>query len=89
MMILFFGKMLFSHLKSTGDCNRIESSRLERAVSFQAFHLHARILMFWNFSDYNFGLPSFPWVNGRDFAGIVVKGPQSSSRVTIGDAVIS
>lgn len=38
-------------------------------------------------SDYNFGLPSFPWVNGRDFAGIVVKAGKAASRVKIGDVV--
>lgn len=38
-------------------------------------------------SDYNFGLPSFPWINGRDFAGIVVKVGKGVSRVKLGDAV--
>lgn len=42
----------------------------------------------WKGPDYNFGLPSFPWINGRDFAGIVVKGPQSSSRIKAGDVVL-
>ena len=39
------------------------------------------------YSDYDFGLPSFPWVNGRDFAGIVVKTFKGSSRVKAGDLV--
>ena len=38
-------------------------------------------------SDYNFGVPSFPWVNGRDFAGIVVKTPKGTSRIKAGDVV--
>ena len=38
-------------------------------------------------SDYNFGLPSFPWVNGRDFAGIVVKTGKGVSRVKPGEVV--
>lgn len=38
-------------------------------------------------SDYNFGVPSFPWINGRDFAGVVVKVGKAVSRVKLGDAV--
>lgn len=38
-------------------------------------------------SDYNFGIPSFPWVNGRDFAGIVVKTGKATSRIKDGDVV--
>ncbi len=34
-----------------------------------------------------FGQPAYPWVNGRDFAGIVVRAPRSSSRIQIGDVV--
>ena len=37
--------------------------------------------------DYNFGLPSFPWINGRDFAGIVVKTSKGTSRIKAGDVV--
>ena len=37
--------------------------------------------------DYNFGLPSFPWVNGRDFAGIVIKTSKGTSRIKAGDIV--
>ena len=37
--------------------------------------------------DYNFGHPSFPWTNGRDFAGIVVQIGKSVSRVKLGDVV--
>ena len=38
-------------------------------------------------SDYNFGIPSLPWVNGRDFAGVVIKTDRSVTRVKAGDVV--
>ena len=38
-------------------------------------------------SDYGFGIPSLPWVNGRDFAGIVVKTGRSVTKVKAGDVV--
>ncbi|KAK4554152.1 hypothetical protein LTR86_008679 [Recurvomyces mirabilis] len=41
----------------------------------------------WKGADYGFGQPSYPWVNGRDFAGIVVKASKSSGRVEQGDVV--
>jgi dimethyl sulfone monooxygenase SfnG len=41
----------------------------------------------WKGNDYGFGQPSYPWVNGRDFAGIVVKAPRKPSRVQQGDVV--
>lgn len=34
-----------------------------------------------------FGQPSYPWVNGRDFAGIVVRAPKVASKIQIGDVV--
>ncbi|TKA58755.1 hypothetical protein B0A55_12635 [Friedmanniomyces simplex] len=39
----------------------------------------------WKGADYGFSQPSYPWVNGRDFAGIVA--PRKSSRVQQGDVV--
>ncbi|GMF80787.1 unnamed protein product [Aspergillus oryzae] len=36
---------------------------------------------------FNFGIPSLPWVNGRDLAGVVVKADRSS-RVQEGDIVL-
>ncbi|KAL4809853.1 chaperonin 10-like protein [Aspergillus unguis] len=45
----------------------------------------------WKGPAYNFGLPSLPWVNGRDLAGIVVETPSSSaskSRISKGDLVL-
>ncbi|KAK8165597.1 hypothetical protein BKA80DRAFT_190561, partial [Phyllosticta citrichinensis] len=41
----------------------------------------------WKGPDYGFGQPSYPWVNGRDFAGIVVRPPRKSSRIQSGDVV--
>lgn len=41
----------------------------------------------WKGVDYDFGQPSYPWVNGRDFAGIVVKAPRKDSRIKQGDVV--
>ena len=63
-----------------------ESSGLERTVrttSFVKIRLGANIRN----RDYDFGLPSFPWVNGRDFAGIVVKTGNAASRIKAGDVV--
>ena len=39
---------------------------------------------------FNFGIPSFPWINGRDLAGIVISAPSSSpsSRIHVGDLVL-
>lgn len=43
----------------------------------------------WKGADYDFGQPEYPWVNGRDFAGIVVRAPREkhSSRIRQGDIV--
>ena len=41
----------------------------------------------WKGNDFDFGQPSYPWVNGRDFAGIVVKAPRKPSRIQQGDVV--
>lgn len=41
----------------------------------------------WKGPDYGFGQPSYPWVNGRDFAGIVIKAPRKESRIQQGDVV--
>ncbi|KAL8710255.1 MAG: hypothetical protein Q9220_005187 [cf. Caloplaca sp. 1 TL-2023] len=37
----------------------------------------------WKGPDYNFGLPSFPWINGRDFAGLVIKAGKGVSRIKV------
>ncbi|KNG87201.1 putative oxidoreductase, zinc-binding dehydrogenase family [Aspergillus nomiae NRRL 13137] len=41
----------------------------------------------WKGPAFNFGIPSLPWVNGRDLAGVVVKADKSS-RVQEGDIVL-
>jgi len=43
----------------------------------------------WKGADYGFSQPKYPWVNGRDFAGIVVRPPRQkySSRIQQGDIV--
>ncbi|SMY18631.1 unnamed protein product [Zymoseptoria tritici ST99CH_1A5] len=41
----------------------------------------------WKGADYGFSQPSYPWVNGRDFAGIVVRAPRTNSRIQQGDVV--
>jgi NADPH:quinone reductase-like Zn-dependent oxidoreductase len=41
---------------------------------------------------FNFGIPSLPWINGRDLAGIVVQAPETTSaapsRLRKGDLVL-
>lgn len=37
---------------------------------------------------FNFGIPSLPWINGRDLAGLVLKVPCENSRVRVGDIVL-
>lgn len=43
----------------------------------------------WKGADYGFSQPSYPWINGRDFAGIVVRPPRQKygSRIKQGDIV--
>jgi NADPH:quinone reductase-like Zn-dependent oxidoreductase len=43
----------------------------------------------WKGPDYNFGLPSLPWINGRDLAGVVVKAHRNLRRIRVGDVVLS
>uniref|UniRef100_A0A093UUL9 Zinc-type alcohol dehydrogenase-like protein C2E1P3.01 n=1 Tax=Talaromyces marneffei PM1 TaxID=1077442 RepID=A0A093UUL9_TALMA len=42
----------------------------------------------WKAPAFNFGIPSLPWVFGRDLAGKVIKTSSSSSRLQIGDLVL-
>lgn len=37
---------------------------------------------------FNFGIPSLPWINGRDLAGLVLQVPSENSRVRVGDIVL-
>nr|POF07669.1 alkanesulfonate monooxygenase 1 [Quercus suber] len=41
----------------------------------------------WKGADYGFSQPRYPWVNGRDFAGIVVRASRSPCRIQLGDVV--
>ncbi|KAI9700152.1 MAG: hypothetical protein M1820_006934 [Bogoriella megaspora] len=43
----------------------------------------------WKGPDYNFGLPSLPWINGRDLAGVVVKAPKNLRRIRVGDVILT
>ncbi|KAJ5671194.1 hypothetical protein N7507_000321 [Penicillium longicatenatum] len=42
----------------------------------------------WKGPAYNFGIPSLPWINGRDLAGLVLQVPNESSRLRVGDIVL-
>lgn len=64
-----------------------ESSGLEGTVRRIRWIVYIGQVTNWWGRDYNFGLPSFPWVNGRDFAGIVVKTGKGVLRVKHGDVV--
>lgn len=37
---------------------------------------------------FNFGIPSLPWINGRDLAGLVLQVSSENSRVRVGDIVL-
>jgi NADPH:quinone reductase-like Zn-dependent oxidoreductase len=39
-------------------------------------------------SAFNFGIPAFPWINGRDLAGTVVQVSEGCKRVQVGDVVL-
>lgn len=39
-------------------------------------------------SAFNFGIPSLPWINGRDLAGVVVQALVKSPRLRAGDLVL-
>ncbi|KAJ5911985.1 uncharacterized protein N7473_001288 [Penicillium subrubescens] len=42
----------------------------------------------WKAPAFNFGIPSLPWINGRDLAGLVLQVPSENSRVRVGDIVL-
>ncbi|KAJ5363680.1 uncharacterized protein N7496_009393 [Penicillium cataractarum] len=42
----------------------------------------------WKAPAFNFGIPSLPWINGRDLAGLVLQVPGENSRVRVGDIVL-
>ncbi|KGO43667.1 Alcohol dehydrogenase superfamily, zinc-type [Penicillium expansum] len=41
----------------------------------------------WKSVDYGFGIPSLPYIAGRDFAGVIIKAPRASSYIE-GDVVL-
>ncbi|CAI7568597.1 unnamed protein product [Penicillium pancosmium] len=41
----------------------------------------------WKAPAFNFGIPSLPWINGRDLAGLVLQVPEKS-RLRVGDVVL-
>ena len=43
----------------------------------------------WKGPAYNFGLPSFPCVLGREYVGIVIQVPKKAPRVQVGDVVLA
>ncbi|KAK2758729.1 putative secondary metabolism biosynthetic enzyme [Arachnomyces sp. PD_36] len=43
----------------------------------------------WKGPDYNFGLPSLPWINGRDFVGVVVRTFSENSNLRVGDVILT
>ncbi|KAJ5604624.1 Polyketide synthase enoylreductase [Penicillium lagena] len=42
----------------------------------------------WKAPAFNFGIPSLPWINGRDLAGQVLQVPSDNSRLQVGDIVL-
>ncbi|KAJ5569636.1 Polyketide synthase enoylreductase [Penicillium hispanicum] len=42
----------------------------------------------WKAPAFNFGIPSLPWINGRDLAGLVLQVPDETSRLRVGDIVL-
>ncbi|KXT10079.1 hypothetical protein AC579_2467 [Pseudocercospora musae] len=42
----------------------------------------------WKSVDYGYGIPTLPYVAGRDFAGVVVKAPSAPSHIQLGDVVL-
>ncbi|GIC87394.1 zinc-binding alcohol dehydrogenase family protein [Aspergillus udagawae] len=42
----------------------------------------------WKGPAYNFGIPTLPWINGRDLAGEVIQVSDSCSRLRVGDIVL-
>ncbi|EME80743.1 uncharacterized protein MYCFIDRAFT_35639 [Pseudocercospora fijiensis CIRAD86] len=42
----------------------------------------------WKSVDFGYGIPTLPYVAGRDFAGVVVKAPAAPSHIQLGDVVL-
>ncbi|KAI5246179.1 GroES-like protein [Aureobasidium subglaciale] len=75
----------------------LPKSEDELVVEIRAIGLNPvdwKSIMFLDFadeghSDYNFAIPQLPYIAGRDFAGVVVRAPTASSRLRVGDLVLS
>lgn len=43
----------------------------------------------WKGPDYNFGIPTLPFVAGRDIVGVVIKAPVNESHIKRGDVILT
>ena len=91
-LIKVHGKVLTCRLNDTGtDDHQVVAIGLNpvdwKGPYARLLRNIKRLFTYHGKSDYNFGIPSLPWVNGRDFAGIVVETDRSVTRVKAGDVV--
>lgn len=82
-LLLLHGPRQKYSLEKSKDIPALEGER-EILIQVLAIGLNP---VDWKGADYGFSQPSYPWVNGRDFAGIVVRAPRDSSRIQQGDVV--
>ena len=82
-VLLLHGPRQKYHLEKGTDLPELQSED-EILIQVLAIGLNP---VDWKGNDYDFGQPSYPWINGRDFAGIVVRAPRRPSRVQQGDVV--
>ncbi|KZF18923.1 oxidoreductase [Xylona heveae TC161] len=43
----------------------------------------------WKGPAYNFGIPSLPWVNGRDLVGVITRVSETHPRLRVGDIILA
>jgi NADPH:quinone reductase-like Zn-dependent oxidoreductase len=69
---------------------RARKSPAASRLPFYLGHLQTLVQLLTLYRAYNFGLPSLPWVNGRDLAGVVVETSDQTegSRLRKGDLVL-
>lgn len=81
--------MPHANSSDSGTGNRPEPDRLERTVRFHPNPRKCKSRLTHCLSSaFNFGIPSLPWINGRDLAGLVLQVPDDSTRVRVGDIVL-
>ena len=80
--------MQFTDNTCAGTGNRPQPDRLEGTVCPSHLQTFPQQLTSRPSSAFNFGIPSLPWINGRDLAGLVLQVPDESSRVRVGDIVL-